>query len=145
MSRTAVSPSWMVTSTRASDHWITVLDGTCIQLEYFLTNFCLQTVELWNDFTYFTLPIGLDHGCAHSISRFQWSRRPRIRGKQLWIPTVCRQSFTQIHYIIRMNEVGGQHNSLEGLERSLGDAGQQRGNCENTYLRLQPSNCVKSL
>ena len=50
------------------------LDGTCVQLDYILANFRLQTVEVWNDFT---LPIGLDHRCAHCISHFQWCSRPR--------------------------------------------------------------------
>ena len=40
------------------------LDRTCVQLDYILANFRLQTVEVWNDFAY---PIGLDHRCAHCI------------------------------------------------------------------------------
>ena len=44
-----------------------------------------------------------------------------------------------------MNKVRGLHNSLEGLERSLRDAGQQGDNRENTYLRFQPSDGLKRL
>ena len=34
---------------------------------------------------------------------------------------------------------------LEGLERSLRDAGQKGGNCENTYLRFRPSEGLNNL
>ena len=64
------------------------LDGTCVQLDYILANFRLQTVEVWNDFT---LPIGLDHRCAHCISHFQWCSRPRRlqhRGLKWWQPNL---------------------------------------------------------
>ena len=122
------------------------LDGTCVQLDYILANFRLQTVEVWNDFT---LPIGLDHRCAHCISRFQWCSRPRRRqhrGLKWWQPTLDSNGLpAKFHNILRMNKVRGQHNSLEGLERSLRDAGQQGGNRENTYLRFQPSDGLKRL
>ena len=44
-----------------------------------------------------------------------------------------------------MNKVRGHHNSLERLQGSLRDAGQPGGNHENTYLRFQPSDGLKSL
>ena len=122
------------------------LDGTCVQLDYILANFRLRTVEVWNDFT---LPIGLDHRCAHCISRFQWCSRPRMRqhrGLKWWQQTLDSNGLpAKFHNILRMNKVRGQHNSLEGLERSLRDAGQQGGNRENTYLRFQPSDGLKRL
>ena len=39
----------------------------------------------------------------------------------------------------------GHHTSLEALQRSFRDAGQQGGNCENTYLRFRPSEGLKNL
>ena len=64
-------------------------------------------------------------------------------GNQLWIPTVCQQGFT---IFIAGRKILGHQTSLEGLERSLRDAaGQQGGNCENTYLRFRPSEVLKNL
>lgn len=91
------------------------LDSTCVQLDYILANFRLQTVEVWNDFA---LPIGLDHCCAHCILRFQWCSRPRMRqqrGLKWWQPTLDSNGLpAKFHNIIRMNKVRGLHNSLEG-------------------------------
>ena len=44
----------------------------------------------------------------------------------------------KFHNIVRVNKVGGEDKSLEGLARTLRDAGQQRSNCDNTYLRFGP-------
>ena len=122
------------------------LDSTCVLLDYILANFRLQTVEVWNDFA---LPIGLDHRCANCILRFQRCSRPRMRqqrGLKRWQPTLDSNGLpAKFHNILRMNKVRGLHNSLEGLERSLRDAGQQGGNRENTYLRFQPSDGLKRL
>ena len=49
------------------------------------------------------------------------------------------------HNIFHKTNVRGHHNSLEKLEQSLRDAGQQGGNCENTCLRFQPSEGLKNL
>ena len=122
------------------------LDKTCVQLDYILANFRLQTVEVWNDFA---LPIGLDHRCAHCILQFQCSSPPRVRrqrGLKRWQPTLDSDGLpARFHNILHRNKIRGHHNSLEGHERSLRDAGQQGGNCENTYLRLRPSEGLKNL
>ena len=68
------------------------------------------------------------------------------RGLKWWQPTLDSNSLpAKFHNILRMKKVQGRHNSLEGLERLLRDAGQQGGNRENTYLRLQPSDGLKRL
>ena len=117
-----------------------------VQLDYILANFRLQTVEVWNDFA---LPIGLDHRCAHCILQFQCSSPPRVRrqrGLKRWQPTLDSDGLpARFHNILHRNKIRGHHNSLEGLERSLRDAGQQGGNCENTYLRFRPSEGLKNL
>ena len=53
--------------------------------------------------------------------------------------------WARFHNILHRNKIRGHHNSLEGLERSLRDAGQQGGNSENTYLRFRPSEGLKNL
>ena len=122
------------------------LDRTCVQLDYILANFRLQTVEVWNDFA---LSIGLDHRCAHCILQFQCSSPPRVgrqRGLKRWQPSLKSDGLpARFHNIIHKNKIRGHHNSLDWLDRSLRDAGQQGGNCDNTYLRFRPSEGLKNL
>ena len=109
-------------------------------------DFAVPTVEVWNDFA---LPIGLDHRCAPCILQFQCSSPPRVRrqrGLKRWQPTLDSDGLpARFHNILHRNKIRGHHNSLEGFERSLRDAGQQGGNCENTYLRFRPSEGFKNL
>ena len=122
------------------------LDRTCVQLDYILANFRLQTVEVWNDFA---LPVGLDHRCAHCILQFQCSSPPRVRRQRSlkrWQPTLDSDGLpARDHNILHRNTIRGHHTSLEGLERSLKDAGHQGGNCENIHLRFRPWGVFQNL
>ena len=122
------------------------LDRTCVQLDYIVANFRLQTVEVWHDFA---LPIGLDHRCAHCILQFQCSSPPRVRRQRSlkrWQPTLDSDGLpARDHNILHRNTIRGHHTSLEGLERSLRDAGHQGGNCENIHLRFRPWEVFQNL
>ena len=122
------------------------LDSTCVQLDYILQTFAYRLLKCG-----MILPFPLVWIIAVPIASYVFNGAvdracDQQRGLKWWQPTLDSNGLpAKFHNILRMNKVRGLHNSLEGLERSLRDAGQQGGNRENTYLRFQPSGSLKRL